>query len=116
MFEFLKQPLPWYIAGPLIGLTVPVLLIITLLSVIPRSGSNDHLVFGKRSTSCWRVTLYNMPINLSGYLKLYCLFSLYVDTDVFHVELVDVDERNGHIRVGRLTWNLDTQFSLVEEE
>jgi uncharacterized membrane protein YedE/YeeE len=28
MFEFLKQPLPWYIAGPLIGLTVPVLLII----------------------------------------------------------------------------------------
>lgn len=28
MIEFLKQPLPWYIAGPLIGLTVPVLLII----------------------------------------------------------------------------------------
>ena len=28
MFEILKQPLPWYIAGPLIGLTVPVLLII----------------------------------------------------------------------------------------
>lgn len=26
--DFLKQPLPWYIAGPLIGLTVPVLLII----------------------------------------------------------------------------------------
>lgn len=28
MIEFLKQPWPWYIAGPLIGLTVPVLLII----------------------------------------------------------------------------------------
>lgn len=28
MLEFLKQPLPWYIAGPLIGLTVPILLII----------------------------------------------------------------------------------------
>jgi uncharacterized membrane protein YedE/YeeE len=26
--DFLKQPIPWYIAGPLIGLTVPVLLII----------------------------------------------------------------------------------------
>lgn len=26
--EFLKQPFPWYIAGPLIGLTVPTLLII----------------------------------------------------------------------------------------
>ncbi|WP_407486684.1 YeeE/YedE family protein [Elizabethkingia anophelis] len=28
MIEFLKQPWPWYIAGPLIGLTVPVLLIL----------------------------------------------------------------------------------------
>lgn len=28
MIEFLKQPWPWYVAGPLIGLTVPVLLII----------------------------------------------------------------------------------------
>lgn len=28
MPEFLKQPWPWYIAGPLIGLTVPVLLIL----------------------------------------------------------------------------------------
>lgn len=27
MIEFLKQPWPWYIAGPLVGLTVPVLLI-----------------------------------------------------------------------------------------
>lgn len=26
--DFLKQPWPWYIAGPLVGLTVPVLLII----------------------------------------------------------------------------------------
>jgi uncharacterized membrane protein YedE/YeeE len=28
MIEFLKQPWPWYVAGPLIGLTVPILLII----------------------------------------------------------------------------------------
>jgi uncharacterized membrane protein YedE/YeeE len=28
MFDFLKQPWPWYIAGPLIGLMVPVLLLI----------------------------------------------------------------------------------------
>ncbi len=28
MLEFLKQPWAWYVAGPLIGLTVPVLLII----------------------------------------------------------------------------------------
>ena len=28
MLEFLRQPWPWYIAGPLIGLTVPALLII----------------------------------------------------------------------------------------
>ncbi|MGN7787028.1 YeeE/YedE family protein [Niabella sp. 22666] len=28
MLELLKQPWPWYIAGPLIGLTVPVLLVI----------------------------------------------------------------------------------------
>ncbi len=28
MFEWLKQPLPWYVAGPLIGLMVPVLLLI----------------------------------------------------------------------------------------
>lgn len=28
MLEFIKQPWPWYVAGPLIGLTVPVLLII----------------------------------------------------------------------------------------
>ena len=27
MIEFLKQPMPWYIAGPLIGLMVPALLI-----------------------------------------------------------------------------------------
>ena len=27
MIEFLKQPWPWYIAGPIIGLTVPILLI-----------------------------------------------------------------------------------------
>ncbi|MBS4043041.1 MAG: YeeE/YedE family protein [Chitinophagaceae bacterium] len=28
MLEFIKQPWPWYVAGPLIGLTVPTLLII----------------------------------------------------------------------------------------
>lgn len=28
MIEFLKQPWPWYVAGPLIGLTVPILLIL----------------------------------------------------------------------------------------
>ncbi|HTN09129.1 YeeE/YedE family protein [Agriterribacter sp.] len=28
MLEWLKQPWPWYIAGPLIGLTVPVLLLL----------------------------------------------------------------------------------------
>lgn len=28
MLEFLKQPWPWYVAGPLIGLTVPALLIL----------------------------------------------------------------------------------------
>jgi uncharacterized membrane protein YedE/YeeE len=28
MIEIIKQPWPWYIAGPLIGLTVPILLII----------------------------------------------------------------------------------------
>lgn len=28
MLELLKQPWPWYIAGPLIGLTVPILLIL----------------------------------------------------------------------------------------
>lgn len=28
MLEFLKQPWPWYVAGPLIGLVVPILLII----------------------------------------------------------------------------------------
>lgn len=28
MIEFLKQPWPWYVAGPLVGLTVPLLLII----------------------------------------------------------------------------------------
>jgi uncharacterized membrane protein YedE/YeeE len=28
MIEFLQQPWPWYIAGPLVGLTVPILLII----------------------------------------------------------------------------------------
>lgn len=28
MFEWLKQPWPWYVAGPLIGLMVPVLLLI----------------------------------------------------------------------------------------
>jgi uncharacterized membrane protein YedE/YeeE len=28
MIDFIKQPWPWYVAGPLIGLTVPVLLIL----------------------------------------------------------------------------------------
>jgi len=28
MIEFLKEPWPWYVAGPLIGLTVPMLLLI----------------------------------------------------------------------------------------
>lgn len=28
MLEFLKQPWPWYVAGPLIGITVPALLIL----------------------------------------------------------------------------------------
>ncbi|RYY49402.1 MAG: YeeE/YedE family protein [Chitinophagaceae bacterium] len=28
MFEWIKQPWPWYVAGPLIGLTVPALLLI----------------------------------------------------------------------------------------
>lgn len=28
IIEWIKQPWPWYVAGPLIGLTVPVLLIL----------------------------------------------------------------------------------------
>lgn len=28
MFEFISQPWPWYVAGPLVGLTVPLLLLI----------------------------------------------------------------------------------------
>ncbi|UPT70627.1 MAG: YeeE/YedE family protein [Flavobacterium sp. JAD_PAG50586_2] len=28
MIEYIKQPWPWYVAGPLVGLTVPVLLIL----------------------------------------------------------------------------------------
>lgn len=28
MLEFIKQPWPWYVAGPIIGLTVPVLLLL----------------------------------------------------------------------------------------
>lgn len=28
MFDFISQPWPWYVAGPLIGLTVPILLIL----------------------------------------------------------------------------------------
>ena len=28
MLEWIKQPWPWYVAGPLIGLTVPLLLIL----------------------------------------------------------------------------------------
>lgn len=28
MFQFISQPWPWYVAGPLIGLTVPILLIL----------------------------------------------------------------------------------------
>lgn len=28
MIEFIRQPWPWYVAGPLIGLTVPILLIL----------------------------------------------------------------------------------------
>lgn len=28
MLELIKQPWPWYVAGPLIGLTVPILLIL----------------------------------------------------------------------------------------
>ncbi len=28
MLEFIRQPWPWYVAGPLIGLTVPILLIL----------------------------------------------------------------------------------------
>lgn len=28
MFEWIKQPWPWYVAGPLIGLTVPLLLLL----------------------------------------------------------------------------------------
>lgn len=28
MLEFIKEPWPWYVAGPLIGLTVPILLIL----------------------------------------------------------------------------------------
>ena len=33
MLETIRQPWPWYIAGPLIGLTVPVLLIIGILYI-----------------------------------------------------------------------------------
>jgi hypothetical protein len=28
ILEFIRQPWPWYIAGPLVGLTVPALLIL----------------------------------------------------------------------------------------
>jgi uncharacterized protein len=28
MLEFLQQPMPWYVAGPLIGLTVPLLMLL----------------------------------------------------------------------------------------
>lgn len=52
MLEFLKQPWPWYIAGPLIGLMVPVLLII------------GNKSFGV-SSSLRHICAACMPLNIS---------------------------------------------------
>ena len=42
MLEFLRQPWPWYVAGPLIGLTVPALLIVGNKALVI-SGSLRHV-------------------------------------------------------------------------
>lgn len=73
MLEFLRQPWPWYIAGPLIGLMVPLLLIIgnksfgissslrhicaaCLPAKVPSlhmNGKMRHGIFSSWLASCW---------------------------------------------------------------
>ena len=81
MLELLKQPMPWFIAGPLIGLTVPLLLIIGN-KTFGISSSFQHMcaaVLPKRfpyfnydwkTTGKWHLQLA-LGILLGGYLASY---------------------------------------------
>lgn len=66
MIEFLARPWPWYVSGPLIGLTVPLLLIVggkqfgvssnlrhLCASIVP--ATCDYLRYDWRSTGAWNI-------------------------------------------------------------
>lgn len=78
MIEFLSQPWPWYVSGPLIGLTVPMLLVFSN-KTFSVSGSLRHLcamIFGRTSSllryDWWKIGGWNLlffaGIAIGGFL------------------------------------------------
>ncbi|MDZ4698780.1 MAG: YeeE/YedE thiosulfate transporter family protein [Rhodothermales bacterium] len=78
MIEFLSQPWPWYIAGPIIGLMVPALLLLTgksfgvssslrhvCAAVAP--GSNPYLKYDWKTEGGWNL-LFVAGIVLGGFI------------------------------------------------
>ena len=78
MIEFLSQPWPWYVAGPLIGLMVPLLLVLTgkgfgvssslrhfCAATFP--GQNSYLNYNWRQKGLWNM-VFVMGIVGGGFL------------------------------------------------
>lgn len=78
MIDFLSQPLPWYVTGPLIGLMVPVLLLFRgdtfgvssnfrHLCAATLPGRIDYFRYDWKGTGLWQLTLI-LGVLIGGYI------------------------------------------------
>lgn len=96
MLEFIRQPWPWYVAGPIIGLTVPALLILgnktfgisSSLRHICASCLPANIPFFKYN---WRKEIWNLVFVLGIFLGGVVSVSFLANPDpiVVHPNLVD---------------------------
>jgi uncharacterized membrane protein YedE/YeeE len=113
MIEFLKQPWPWYIAGPLIGLTVPALLIIgnksfgisSSLRHICASCIPANIPFFKYD---WKKEVWNLFFVLGIFLGGVVTINLLSTADPIHV--------NPKLAEELATYGITNFNSLVPEE
>lgn len=101
MLEFIKQPWPWYVAGPLIGLTVPALLIMgnksfgisSSLRHICASCIPANIPFFKYN---WRKEVWNLVFVLGIFLGGIVSATLLANPDPVNVNPVLASELAGY--------------------
>lgn len=119
MIEMLSRPWPWYVAGPLIGLMVPLLLILTgkpfgissslrhiCAATIP--GRNSYLQYNWKKEGLWNLT-FVLGILIGGFLAVTWLGNPapinISDSTVSDLHELGITDLNGLVPAQLFSWS-----------